>query len=86
MCDSFGGWSAVGGGAFSGKDFSKVDRSGAYLARQICKSVIKSGYARRCAVQLSYAIGVADPISVYVDTYGFYDFRQPRGVAGVCSE
>ncbi|KAH0570164.1 S-adenosylmethionine synthetase [Spironucleus salmonicida] len=86
VCDAFGGWSAVGGGAFSGKDYSKVDRSAAYLARQICKSIIKSGYAHRCSVQLSYAIGVADPISVYVDTYGFYDYRTPKGKAGIQSE
>ncbi|MEL6346773.1 MAG: methionine adenosyltransferase domain-containing protein, partial [Myxococcota bacterium] len=58
------------GGAFSGKDPSKVDRSAAYLGRYIAKNIVASGYARRCLVQLAYAIGVAAPVSVMVDTYG----------------
>jgi len=70
IVDTYGGWGAHGGGAFSGKDYSKVDRSAAYLARWIAKSLIKAGLARRCLVQLSYAIGVAEPLSLYVDTYG----------------
>jgi S-adenosylmethionine synthetase len=70
IVDSYGGWGAHGGGAFSGKDWSKVDRSGAYAARWIAKSLIAAGLARRCLVQLSYAIGVAEPLSVFVDTYG----------------
>lgn len=70
IVDTYGGWGAHGGGAFSGKDYSKVDRSAAYLARWIAKSLIKAGLARRCLVQLSYAIGVAEPLSLYVDSYG----------------
>ncbi|KAF9532180.1 S-adenosylmethionine synthetase [Crepidotus variabilis] len=70
IVDTYGGWGAHGGGAFSGKDFSKVDRSAAYTARWIAKSLVAAGLARRTLVQLSYAIGVAEPLSVYVDTYG----------------
>ena len=70
IVDTYGGWGAHGGGAFSGKDFSKVDRSAAYTARWIAKSLVNAGLARRALVQLSYAIGVAEPLSVYVDTYG----------------
>jgi len=70
IIDSYGGWGAHGGGAFSGKDPSKVDRSGAYAARWIAKSVVAAGLARRALVQISYAIGVAEPLSVFVDTYG----------------
>ncbi|KUI67472.1 S-adenosylmethionine synthase [Cytospora mali] len=73
IVDSYGGWGAHGGGAFSGKDFSKVDRSAAYLARWIAKSLVAAKLARRCLVQLSYAIGVAEPLSVFVDTYGTSD-------------
>jgi S-adenosylmethionine synthetase len=70
IIDSYGGWGAHGGGAFSGKDPSKVDRSGAYAARWIAKSVVAAGLAKRALVQVSYAIGVAHPLSVYIDTYG----------------
>lgn len=70
IVDTYGGWGAHGGGAFSGKDFSKVDRSAAYTARWIAKSLVAAGLARRILVQLSYAIGVAEPLSVYVDSYG----------------
>lgn len=70
IVDSYGGWGAHGGGAFSGKDWSKVDRSGAYAARWIAKSLIAAGLARRVLVQLSYAIGVAEPLSIFVDSYG----------------
>ncbi|KAG9805037.1 methionine adenosyltransferase, partial [Aureobasidium melanogenum] len=62
-----------GGGAFSGKDYSKVDRSAAYLSRWIAKSLVKAGLARRCLVQLSYAIGVAEPLSLFVESYGTSD-------------
>ncbi|CAL5985187.1 S-adenosylmethionine_synthetase [Hexamita inflata] len=86
VCDSFGGWSQVGGGAYSGKDYSKVDRSASYLCRQITKSLVHGGYANRCTVQLGYAIGVSDPVSVYVDTFGFYNLQQPRGKMGITSE
>ncbi|KIN01928.1 hypothetical protein OIDMADRAFT_28061 [Oidiodendron maius Zn] len=73
IVDTYGGWGAHGGGAFSGKDFSKVDRSAAYLARWIAKSLVNARLARRALVQLSYAIGVAEPLSVFVDTYGTSD-------------
>jgi S-adenosylmethionine synthetase len=59
-----------GGGAFSGKDATKVDRSGTYAARWIAKSLVKNGFCRKCRVQVSYAIGVADPFSIIVDSYG----------------
>merc|ERR1711943_2780 len=70
IIDSYGGWGAHGGGAFSGKDPTKVDRSAAYICRQMAKSVVKSGLCKRCLVQLSYAIGVAKPLSLFVETYG----------------
>ncbi|KAH0553401.1 hypothetical protein GP486_006529 [Trichoglossum hirsutum] len=73
IVDTYGGWGAHGGGAFSGKDFSKVDRSAAYLARWIAKSLVTAKLARRCLVQLSYAIGVAEPLSIFVETYGTSD-------------
>merc|ERR1712070_704436 len=69
IIDTYGGWGAHGGGAFSGKDTTKVDRSGAYIVRQAAKSVVAAGLARRCIVQVSYAIGVPEPLSVFVDTY-----------------
>lgn len=70
IVDTYGGWGAHGGGAFSGKDPSKVDRSACYAARWIAKSLVAAGLAKRCLVQVSYAIGLAKPLSVYVDTYG----------------
>ncbi|GAX73601.1 hypothetical protein CEUSTIGMA_g1052.t1 [Chlamydomonas eustigma] len=70
IIDTYGGWGAHGGGAFSGKDPTKVDRSAAYLCRQVAKSIVAAGLARRCLFQVSYAIGVSEPLSVYVDTYG----------------
>uniref|UniRef100_A0A6A7GBN5 S-adenosylmethionine synthase n=2 Tax=Hirondellea gigas TaxID=1518452 RepID=A0A6A7GBN5_9CRUS len=70
IIDTYGGWGAHGGGAFSGKDCSKVDRSAAYAARWIAKSVVHSQLAARVLIQVSYAIGVAHPLSVYVDSYG----------------
>ncbi|KAK6937218.1 S-adenosylmethionine synthetase, N-terminal [Dillenia turbinata] len=70
VVDTYGGWGAHGGGAFSGKDPTKVDRSGAYIVRQAAKSIVANGLARRCIVQVSYAIGVPEPLSVFVDTYG----------------
>ncbi|KKK13676.1 S-adenosylmethionine synthetase [Aspergillus rambellii] len=73
IVDTYGGWGAHGGGAFSGKDYSKVDRSAAYVGRWIAKSLVNAGLARRALVQLSYAIGVAEPLSLYVDTYGTSD-------------
>ncbi len=69
IVDTYGGWSRHGGGAFSGKDPSKVDRSAAYMARYLAKNIVKGGLADQCEVQLAYAIGVAQPVSVLVDTF-----------------
>jgi len=70
IVDTYGGWGAHGGGAFSGKDYTKVDRSAAYAARWVAKSIVNAGLARRVLVQVSYAIGVAKPLSLHVETYG----------------
>ncbi|SCW03045.1 LAFE_0G01728g1_1 [Lachancea fermentati] len=70
IVDAYGGASAVGGGAFSGKDYSKVDRSAAYAARWVAKSLVAAGLCKRVQVQFSYAIGIAEPLSIHVDTYG----------------
>jgi S-adenosylmethionine synthetase len=70
IVDSYGGWARHGGGAFSGKDPSKVDRSAAYAARYVAKNIVAAGLASKCEVQLAYAIGVAEPVSVLVDTFG----------------
>ena len=69
-CDTYGGVGRIGGGAMSGKDPSKVDRSGAYMARKIARDIVLAGYVNKCEVQIAYAIGVADPVSVYVETFG----------------
>ncbi|MGF1445744.1 MAG: methionine adenosyltransferase [Pikeienuella sp.] len=70
IVDTYGGAAPHGGGAFSGKDPTKVDRSAAYVARYLAKNVVAAGMAKRCLIQLSYAIGVAEPLAIYVDTYG----------------
>jgi S-adenosylmethionine synthetase len=70
IVDTYGGLGRHGGGAFSGKDPTKVDRSAAYMARYIAKNIVAAGLADRCEVQLAYAIGVAEPVSVLVDTFG----------------
>jgi S-adenosylmethionine synthetase len=70
IVDTYGGAAPHGGGAFSGKDPTKVDRSAAYAARYLAKNVVAAGLASRCTIQLAYAIGVAEPVSVYVDTHG----------------
>jgi len=70
IIDSYGGWGAHGGGAFSGKDPSKVDRSACYAARWVAKSLVAAGLCNRVLVQVSYSIGIAEPLSVFVDTYG----------------
>ena len=70
IVDTYGGYSRHGGGAFSGKDPTKVDRSAAYMARFIAKNIVANGFAKKCEIQLSYAIGIAKPISIYVDTFG----------------
>ena len=69
IVDTYGGMARHGGGAFSGKDPTKVDRSAAYAARYLAKNVVAAELAERCTIQLAYAIGVADPLSVYVDTH-----------------
>ena len=68
--DTYGGWARHGGGAFSGKDPTKVDRSAAYAARYVAKNIVAAGLADKCEIQLAYAIGVARPVSVMVDTFG----------------
>ena len=70
IVDTYGGYAAHGGGAFSGKDPTKVDRSAAYMARYMAKNIVAAGLARKCQIELAYAIGVAKPVSVLVDTYG----------------
>jgi S-adenosylmethionine synthetase len=70
IVDTYGGASPHGGGAFSGKDPTKVDRSAAYVSRYLAKNIVAAGIARRCTIQLSYAIGVAEPLSLYVDLHG----------------
>ena len=70
IVDTYGGWCPHGGGAFSGKDASKVDRSAAYFGRYVAKSLVANGLAHRALVQVSYAIGIADPLSIHVDSYG----------------
>lgn len=70
IVDTYGGYASHGGGAFSGKDPTKVDRSAAYMARYIAKNIVASGLAARCEIELAYAIGVAEPVSVYANTYG----------------
>ena len=70
MCDTYGGIARHGGGAFSGKDPSKVDRSASYMARHIAKNVVANGLARRCEIQMSYGIGINKPISLYIDCFG----------------
>ena len=70
IVDTYGGYAPHGGGAFSGKDPTKVDRSAAYAARYLAKNIVAAGLARRCTIQLAYAIGVSKPLSLYVDTHG----------------
>jgi len=78
IVDTYGGMGRHGGGAFSGKDPTKVDRSAAYMARYIAKNIVASGLADRCEVQLAYAIGVAEPVSIRVDTFGTGKIGEPR--------
>jgi S-adenosylmethionine synthetase len=76
--DTYGGYAPHGGGAFSGKDPTKVDRSAAYMARYAAKNIVAAGMAEKCLVQLAYAIGVADPVSVLVDTGGTGLLRESK--------
>src|SRR5690606_13599640 len=70
IVDTYGGYARHGGGAFAGKDSTKVDRSAAYAARYVAKNIVAAGLADKCEIQLAYAIGVAEPVSISVDTYG----------------
>ena len=70
VVDTYGGFAHHGGGSFSGKDASKVDRTGAYFARYVAKNIVAKGYASRCEVGISYAIGVSEPTSLMIETYG----------------
>src|SRR5690606_36429106 len=86
IVDTYGGAAPHGGGAFSGKDPTKVDRSAAYASRYLAKNVVAAGLADRCCIQLSYAIGVSKPLSLYVDLYGtcmFEDVKFARGLLKV---
>ncbi|MCA9074299.1 MAG: methionine adenosyltransferase [Planctomycetaceae bacterium] len=85
IVDTYGGWGRHGGGAFSGKDSTKVDRSAAYMARYIAKNIVAAGLATDCEIQLAYAIGVADPVSVCVDTRGTADVSEEK-LAGAVRE
>ena len=76
--DTYGGYARHGGGAFSGKDPSKVDRSAAYAARYVAKNIVAAGLARKCEIQISYAIGIAEPVSVSVDTFGTGKISEAR--------
>ena len=78
IVDTYGGYAAHGGGAFSGKDPTKVDRSAAYMARYIAKNIVAAGLAKKCQIELAYAIGVAHPVSVLVDTYGTSELSDLR--------
>ena len=84
IVDTYGGWGAHGGGAFSGKDYSKVDRSAAYAARWVAKSLVSAGLCRRALVQLSYAIGVAEPLSIFVESYGTSQYTSTQLVEIIC--
>lgn len=78
IVDTYGGYARHGGGAFSGKDPSKVDRSAAYAARYVAKNIVAAGLARKCEIQISYAIGIAEPVSVSVDTFGTGKISETR--------
>jgi len=85
IVDSYGGYASHGGGAFSGKDPSKVDRSGAYMVRWVAKNIVAAGLARACQIEIAYAIGVAHPVSIYVDTRGTGVFSDSK-IAGIIKE
>ncbi len=85
IVDTYGGMGRHGGGAFSGKDPSKVDRSACYYARYIAKNVVAAGLARRCEVQLAYAIGVAEPVSLLVQTFGTGDLPETNASPPSCA-
>jgi S-adenosylmethionine synthetase len=78
IVDTYGGKGSHGGGCFSGKDPSKVDRSASYMARYVAKNIVAAGLAKKCEVELAYAIGVADPVSIMVDSYGTSNVADER--------
>ena len=80
IVDTYGGYARHGGGAFSGKDCTKVDRSAAYAARYVAKNIVAAGLAEKCEIQLSYAIGVAHPTSIMVDTFGTGKLHDDKSV------
>ncbi len=84
IVDTYGGYARHGGGAFSGKDATKVDRSASYMARYVAKNIVASGVAKKCEVQLAYAIGVADPVSVRVDSFGTSEYSDTLLAEAVC--
>ena len=84
IVDTYGGYSRHGGGAFSGKDPTKVDRSAAYMARYVAKNIVAAGLAERAEVQFAYAIGVARPVSVMVDTFGTGKVEDEKIAEAVC--
>ena len=83
IVDTYGGYARHGGGAFSGKDPTKVDRSAAYMARYIAKNIVKAGIAKKCEIELAYAIGVPEPVSVLVDTFGTGKYSDDKIAAAV---
>lgn len=83
IVDTYGGYARHGGGAFSGKDATKVDRSASYAARYIAKNIVASGLATKCEVQLAYAIGVAQPVSIMIDPYDSSDYSNEQLVKAV---
>ncbi|HAB9565012.1 TPA_asm: methionine adenosyltransferase [Listeria monocytogenes] len=83
IVDTYGGYARHGGGAFSGKDSTKVDRSGAYAARYVAKNIVAAGLAKKVEVQVAYAIGVARPVSISIDTYGTSDYSEQELIDGV---
>ncbi|HDU1253764.1 TPA: methionine adenosyltransferase domain-containing protein, partial [Listeria monocytogenes] len=83
IVDTYGGYARHGGGAFSGKDPTKVDRSGAYAARYVAKNIVAAGLAKKVEVQVAYAIGVARPVSISIDTYGTSDYSEQELIDGV---
>jgi len=83
MVDTYGGFARHGGGCFSGKDPTKVDRSAAYMARYIAKNIVKAGIAKRVEIQLAYAIGVAEPVAIYVDTFGTSKYPEGQIVKAI---
>ena len=83
IVDTYGGMGRHGGGCFSGKDPSKVDRSGAYMGRYVAKNIVAAGIADRCEVQIAYAIGYAQPVSIFVETFGTSKFENERIVEAI---